>query len=125
MKKDKYRGYIVEDDYSGDSDNFHRNLIKRPDGTIVAREVYDYRLMDVINGLPDLTADPDTVEVTFKWKVVSTIPNECIPLVCMTEKRGVMTLKSSGDEREWKEHYVRKYHIKYWAYQHEIISSKS
>lgn len=34
--KDPYRGYIVEDDYSGDSDNYHRNVIKRPDGTIVA-----------------------------------------------------------------------------------------
>lgn len=38
MATDKYRGYIVEDDREGDSDNFHRNIIKRPDGTIVARE---------------------------------------------------------------------------------------
>jgi hypothetical protein len=120
MKNDKYRGYIVEDDRDGDSDGFHRNVIKRPDGTVVRDGVYDYCLMHVINSLPDLTAEPDTLEVKFNWKHSSNKPADHLPLVCMTNKGSIMTLKASGDERTWKEHYVRKYNIKYWAYQHEI-----
>lgn len=41
MKKDKYKGYIVEDDRDGDSDNFHRNVIKRPDGTVVREDQHE------------------------------------------------------------------------------------
>ena len=52
--KDPYRGYIVEDDRGGDSDNYHRNVIKRPDGTIVADGIYDYQLKDVLKSLPPL-----------------------------------------------------------------------
>ena len=121
MEKDKYRGYIVEDDHDGDSDNFHRNIIKQPDGTVVRRGVYDYCLMDVINSLPNLTP-VDLVEVTFKWKPASVIPNTCIPIVCVTTNFKLMTIKGIDSESEWERHFVDKYHIKRWAYQHELVA---
>ena len=121
METDKYRGYIVEDDLNGDSDNFHRNIIKQPDGTVVRRGVYDYCLMDVINSLPNLTP-VDLVEVTFKWKPASVIPNTCIPIVCVTTNFKLMTIKGIDSEAEWECHFVDKYHIKLWAYQHELVA---
>lgn len=121
METDKYRGYIVEDDRDGDSDNFHRNVIKHPDGTVVREGVYDYCLMDVINSLPNLTP-VDLVEVTFKWKPASVIPNTCIPIVCLTTNFKLMTIKGVDSEDEWERHFVDKYHIKSWAYQHELVA---
>ena len=96
MEKDKYRGYIVEDDRDGDSDGFHRNVIKRPDGTVVRDGVYDYCLMAVINSLPDLTVDPDRVEVKFEWKRSSNKPDDHLPLVCMTDKGSIITRVHDG-----------------------------
>ena len=120
MANDKYRGYIVEDDRDGDSDSFHRNVIKRPDGTVVRRGVYDYCLMDVINSLPNLTP-VNLVKVTFNWRPASVIPNTCIPIICMTTNKKLMTIKGIDNESEWEHHFVDKYHIKRWAYQHELI----
>ena len=121
MKNDKYRGYIVEDDRDGDSDNYHRNVIKRPDGTVVREGVYDYCLMDVINSLPNLTP-VNLVKVTFNWRPASVIPSSDCPIICMTTNRKLMTIKAVDNESEWERHFVDKYHIKYLAYQHELIA---
>ena len=121
MKKDKYRGYIVEDDHDGDSDNFHRNIIKQPDGTVVRRGVYDYCLMDVIKSLPNLTP-VNLVKVTFNWRPASMIPSSGCPIICMTTNRKLMTINNVYDESTWEHHFVDKYSIKYWAYQHELIA---
>ena len=56
----KKKGYIIEHDYDGDSDNFERFLIKTPDGEIIRREIYAYQLDNVLKGLPDIS---DTVEM--------------------------------------------------------------
>lgn len=121
MEKDKYRGYIVEDDRDGDSDNFHRNVIKQPDGTVVREGVYDHCLMDVINSLPNLIP-ANLVEVTFKWRPAFMIPSPDCPIICMTANRKLMTIKGIDNESEWERHFVDKYHIKCWAYQHELIA---
>ena len=121
METDKYRGYIVEDDLNGDSDNFHRNIIKQPDGTVVRGGVYDHCLMDVINSLPNLTP-VDLVEVTFNWRPASVIPSSGYPIICMTTNRKLMTINNVYDESTWEHHFADKYSIKYWAYQHELIA---
>ena len=55
--KDKLdtKGYIVERDYDGDSDNFERWLVKKPNGETIAGGIYTYELNDVLKSLPDLT----------------------------------------------------------------------
>ena len=51
----KNKGYIVERDYDGDSDNYVRYIIRKPDGTTVARGVYEYELKSILKGLPDIS----------------------------------------------------------------------
>lgn len=55
--KDKLntKGYIVERDYDGDSDNLERWLVKKPTGETIAGGIYTYELNDVLKSLPDLT----------------------------------------------------------------------
>ena len=81
MATDKYRGYIVEDDREGDSDNFHRNIIKRPDGTIVARGIYDYNLMSIINELPALTPRGTTNMTKYYHRTAKPLNQEQEPWV--------------------------------------------
>lgn len=55
--KDKLdtKGYIVERDYDGDSDNHERWIVKKPNGETIAGGLYTYALKDVLKNLPDLT----------------------------------------------------------------------
>lgn len=50
MEKE-YKGYIIEPDYGGDSDNFARFLIKDKNGKILFREVYEYAVKSTIDKL--------------------------------------------------------------------------
>ena len=55
--KDKLdtKGYIVERDYDGDSDNYERWLVKKPNGETIRSGIYTYALKDFLKSLPDLT----------------------------------------------------------------------
>lgn len=121
MTNDKYRGYIVENGHDSDPDNLRRNVIKHPDGTVVCEGVSDQCLMDVINSLPNLTPN-NLVEVTFKWKPASMIPSPDTSIICMSTNRKLMVIKKVNNESMWERHFVDKYHIKYWAYQYELIT---
>lgn len=55
----KKKGYIIEHDYDGDSDNFERFLIKTPDGEIIRREIYAYQLDNVLKSLPDISGNTE------------------------------------------------------------------
>ena len=48
------KGYIIRQNFDGDSDNYVRYDILKPNGEVVAREVYQYRLKYELNKLPDL-----------------------------------------------------------------------
>lgn len=50
----KTKGYIIRPNFDGDSDNYVRYDIIKPNGEVVVREVYEYRLKDELNRLPDL-----------------------------------------------------------------------
>jgi hypothetical protein len=54
-KKLNTKGYIIEDDYDGDSDNYHRNIIRHPNGKTVKRGIYDCDLNEVLSNLPDVS----------------------------------------------------------------------
>ena len=55
----RIKGYIIEHDLDGDSDNFERFVILKPDGTVVKRGIYAYKLNDVLNRLPELAESDD------------------------------------------------------------------
>ena len=50
----KRKGYIIEQDYDGDSDNFVRWMIVHPDGNIIKRDIYDCNLDKELNKLPKI-----------------------------------------------------------------------
>lgn len=49
------KGYIIEEDRNGDSDNYLRYIIKTPSGTVVERGVYEYELNKILERMPDLS----------------------------------------------------------------------
>ena len=61
--------------------------------------------------------------VTFTWKDAhGVLPDDMNKaLVCQTQSGKIITFNSCGTERMWKFH-VDKYHVKYWAYQSELIA---
>lgn len=54
-EKANAKGYIIKHDYDGDSDTYERWMILTHNGSIVRREIYTYRLEDIVNELPDIT----------------------------------------------------------------------
>lgn len=51
------KGYIIEQSFDCDSDNYLRWDISKPDGKIVRREVYDYLLRSVLEKLPRIDTE--------------------------------------------------------------------
>lgn len=57
-KTPKNRGYIVEEDFDGDSDNYVRYMIINPkNGETVKRGIYEYQLKSALNSLPIIYED--------------------------------------------------------------------
>lgn len=50
----KRKGYIIRQNFDGDSDNYVRYDILKPNGDVVVREVYQYRLEYELSKLPNL-----------------------------------------------------------------------
>ena len=50
----KRKGYIITQNFDGDSDNYVRYDILKPNGDVVVREVYEYRLEYELSKLPNL-----------------------------------------------------------------------
>lgn len=50
----KTKGYIIKKNFDGDSDNYVRYDILKPNGQVVVREVYEYRLKYELDKLPYL-----------------------------------------------------------------------
>ncbi len=50
----KTKGYIIRQNFDGDSDNYVRYDILKPNGQVVVKEVYEYRLKHELDKLPDL-----------------------------------------------------------------------
>ena len=48
------KGYIIRQNFDYDSDNYVRYDILKPNGEVVARDVYQYMLKYKLNKLPDL-----------------------------------------------------------------------
>jgi hypothetical protein len=70
-------------------------------------------------------------KVIFYWATTDNEPDMNQPLLCQTESGKLITLKDTigffnGDTSnpfsDWN-HYVRKYKIKFWVYQSNIVSS--
>jgi hypothetical protein len=63
--------------------------------------------------------------ILFSWRdAKETTPGLDKPLICQTDGGKILTFKSRGDEKHWEWH-VDKYHIKYWAYQEDLLAEKS
>lgn len=79
MAKENYKGYTVEHDYDGDSDNFERFLIIHPNGQVIRREIYAKDLKHVLNGLPDVSDWVENNKKAKEEKKKSKEPHGIIP----------------------------------------------
>ena len=55
MNQKDTKGYIIRQNFDGDSDNYARWDIVKPNGDVVVREIYTYQIKEELKRLPDLT----------------------------------------------------------------------
>lgn len=67
MKEKTYKGYIIEPDYGGDSDNYARFLIKHPNGKVIKREIYECYLKKELNKLPSLLKEKESNKMNDRY----------------------------------------------------------
>lgn len=87
MEKMNTKGYKIEDDYSGDSDNFHRNQIRHPNGEIIREGIYDCDLKKVLDRLPDVSNWGKQKIETPATEVIKTEPNRKLVLIMEPTKK--------------------------------------
>jgi hypothetical protein len=86
MIEKTYKGYIIEPDYDGDSDNYARFLIKKPNGETVKRGVYECDVKKEINKLPSLLKEKESNKMNDRYII------KCI---------AIKNIKSNKLNEEW------------------------